>query len=94
MKLKELMDVCRYNEIRLYSEKTGRLVAKTVEGLSKYAEVEVSGSSVYCKIDAGREGTYARPYLFVYGRNSDIEKIKTSGTISATDAAGGDVRGA
>lgn len=76
MKLKELMDVCRHNEIRLYSGKTGRLVAKTVEGLNKYAEVEVSESSVYCKIDAGREGTYARPYLFVFGHHPDIEKIK------------------
>ena len=85
MKLKELMDVCRHNEIRLYSGKTGKLVAKTTDGLSKYAEVEVRESSVYCKIDAGREGTYARPYLFVYGRNSDIEKIKTSGTISKMD---------
>ena len=88
MKLKELMDVCRYNEIRLYSGKTGKLVAKTTGGLSKYAEVEVSGSSVYCKIDVGYEGTYAKPYLFVYGCNSDIEKIKTSGTISEMDKEG------
>ena len=42
MKLKELMDVCRHNEIRLYSGKTGRLVAKTMDGLNKYAEVPIS----------------------------------------------------
>lgn len=85
MKLKEFMEVCRHNEIRLYSGRTGKLVAKTIDGLKKYAEVEISESSVYCKIDAGRDGTYARPYLFVFGRHSDIEKIKASGTISGID---------
>lgn len=76
MKLGELMEVCRYNEIRLHNGGTGKLVTAKRDTLKKFAEVELDESSVYCKLDSGRDGNYAKPYLFVYGMARSIEAVK------------------
>ncbi len=73
MTLSELLPVV-YAQVELHNGYDGKLVATNKDSLQKYGNVEVL--SVYAKMKAGRDGDFARPYLYVFGSSRDIEKIK------------------
>lgn len=81
MTLKELRDVCKYCEIELHDGYKGKLVATTSKTLDKFNSVEVL--SAYPKMKADKDGSWARPYLYVYGDYYTIEQIKKGGDDNA-----------
>lgn len=74
MTLKELREVCRGNIIELHSGKDGRLIASSLATLDKYNSVKVL--SVYPKIKTDKDELWAKAYLYVFGDENDIKKIK------------------
>ena len=77
MILKELREICRYCEIELHDGYNGKLVASTSKTLDKFNSVAVL--SAYPKMKADKDGSWARPYLYVYGASCDIRQIKGGG---------------
>lgn len=76
MKIKELLEVCKYSKIKLHSGYNGSLVATSRESLSKFGEVDVL--SVYPKMNVSNDGTFTTAYLYVFGNASQIRDIKRS----------------
>ena len=78
MKLKEFLDVSYYNcHIELHSAYDGRLVASTRNSLEKYGEVTVKTVKPLIKVN--KEGTFATPYIYVFGSAYEINEVKKNG---------------
>lgn len=78
MKLKEFLDVTyRDCRIELHSAYDGRLVASTRDSLEKYGEITVKNIRPLMKVS--KDGIFATPYIYVYGRAYEINEVKKNG---------------
>lgn len=74
MKLKDLLDIIKYDCVELHNGYDGKLVATSKNSLEKYKDVEVL--SAYIKIRTNRDNDFAVPFLYVYGDSLDILKTQ------------------
>lgn len=74
MKLKQLCEMFRFDQIHLHESKEGKLIAKTSKTLERFHDVEVL--QCYCKIESGKGSNWARSYVYVFGSSVDINRIK------------------
>ena len=76
MKIKDLLEVCKYSKIKLHSGYNGSLVATSRDSLHKYGEVDVL--SIYPKMNVSNDGTFITAYLYVFGDACQIREVKRS----------------
>lgn len=74
MKVKELVEMFRFDEIHLHESKEGRIVAKTRATIERYNEASVL--QCYCKILSGKESNWAKSYVYAFVSSVDINRIK------------------
>ena len=75
MKLKDLLAVCGdYERVELHSSHDGRIVASTKKDMEKYGEVDVIRFRPRIKVNT--EGSFATPYLYIYGSAYQIDEVK------------------
>lgn len=74
MKIKELLEVCKYSKIKLHSGYDGSLVATSRDSLLKYGDVDVL--SIYPKMNVSSDGTFTTAYLYVFGDARQIREVK------------------
>ena len=67
MKLYELMELVSYGtRIEIYDRATGKLLAKTRQGLEKFTACYVDGITPKQKVEQYTGGMMLRPYLHVW----------------------------
>jgi hypothetical protein len=75
MKLKEFLSVCSdHARVELHSAYDGRIVASTRKSLEKYGEIDVISAHPCIKINT--DGSFATPYLYIYGSHYQINEVK------------------
>ena len=74
MKVKELVEMFRFDEIHLHESKEGRIVAKTRATIERYNDADVL--QCYCKIQSGKESNWAKSYVYAFVSSTDINRIK------------------
>lgn len=74
MKVKELLEVCKYSLIELHSGFDGKFIASSPKSIEKYADVEVL--SIYPQIKVEKYSCdYAKAYLYVFIDERGVKKV-------------------
>ena len=76
MKLSELLEVCKYSNIKLYSGHCGGLVASSRESLKKYGDVDIL--QIYPRMNLSDKNgeSVVTVYLHILGDAYQIQEIK------------------
>ena len=74
MKVKELVEMFRFDEIHLHESKEGKIVAKTRASIERFSEAEVA--LCYCRIESRKDSNWAKSYVYAYVSSVDVNRIK------------------
>lgn len=74
MKVKELVEMFRFDEIHLHESKEGKIVAKTRASIERLNEASVL--QCYCRIESGKGSNWAKSYIYAFVSSTDIKRIK------------------
>lgn len=74
MKVKELVEMFRFDEIHLHESKEGKIVAKTRASIERFNEASVL--QCYCRIESRKDSNWAKSYIYAFVSSTDIKRIK------------------
>jgi len=74
MKVKELVEMFRFDEIHLHESKEGKIVAKTRASIEHFDEADVQ--LCYCRIESRKDSNWAKSYVYAYVSAADVNRIK------------------